>query len=132
MGELFTVSRNWLTLDGRPPLGTARLQMSKDQNTGNKKIRWRHSSAVLLRHWLQNKHWNHIFCPLGLQVVPWNSRFICNSLFFYAIHKICALWNQGKNVWYVFCVTFLHAFSNFFYLKLIFISFFILAAPHSM
>ena len=63
---------------------------------------------------------------------PLKQQIYMQLFVFYAVHKICVLWNQGKNVWYVFCVTFLHAFSNFFYLKLIFISLFILAAPLSM
>lgn len=36
MDELFTMSWNWLALKGTVPPGSARPQMSKHQNTGNK------------------------------------------------------------------------------------------------
>lgn len=36
-GELFTMSRNWLALEGSVPPGSARPQMSKYQNMENKR-----------------------------------------------------------------------------------------------
>lgn len=36
VGQLSTISRNWLTLRGAVPTGSARPQMSKHQNTENK------------------------------------------------------------------------------------------------